>query len=142
MKKVISLLLAILMAFSAVTVAFATDAGAADPDVDVSAPVEGEEGEEGESEEAPVDLGEFQWILDLPFWTVGPALKFAKIALKLVNVYLKVAKIFGIVDKDMGDMIMEAILDMIENSQNAENGEAEEPSTEAPAPDADIPAVA
>lgn len=140
MKKVISLLLAVLMAFSVVTVAFATEGDtAAEPETTLAPEVSEDE---AEGEEPVLDLGEYQWILDLPFWTVGPALKFAKIALKLVNVYLKVAKIFGIVDKDMGDMIMEAILDMIENSQNAENGEAEEPSTEAPAPDADIPAVA
>ncbi len=119
MKKVISLLLAVLMAFSFVTVAFAEDA-AAPEDVEATAPVEGE----GEFTDS-IDLGEYQWILDLPFWTVGPALKFAKIALKLVSVYLKVAKIFGVVDQDMDDMIMGAIMDMIENSQNAENGEAE-----------------
>ena len=119
MKKVISLLLAILMAFSFVTVAFAEGEATEDTNtevVDPNAPAD-------EEEKAPIDLGEYQWILDLPFWTVGPALKFAKIALKLVNVYLKVAKIFGLVEQDMSDMIMSAILDMIENSQNAENGE-------------------
>jgi len=135
MKKVISLLLAILMAFSVVTVAFA------EGDAEGTAPETGEvapgvsEGGEGESEEAPIDLGEYQWILDLPFWTVGPALKFAKIAFKLVSVFLKVAKIFGFVEQDMSDMILGAIIDMIENSQNAENGEVEEPST-VPAADA------
>lgn len=135
MKKVISLLLAILMAFSLVTVAFATEGEAAAPETTDVAP-EGSEGGEGESEEAPIDLGEYQWILDLPFWTVGPALKFAKIALKLVSAYLKVAKIFGLVDQDMGDMIMGAIMDMIENSQNAENGDAEVEESTAPAADA------
>ena len=118
MKKVISLLLAILMAFSFVTVAFAEGEATEDTNTEVADPNAPADGEE-----APVDLGEFQWILDLPFWTVGPALKFAKIALKLVNVYLKVAKIFGLVEQDMSDMIIGAIMDMIENSQNAENGE-------------------
>ncbi len=127
MKKVISLLLAVLMAFSFVTVAFAEgDAEGTVPETSDVAPDAGDEGEE----EGALDLGEYQWILDLPFWTVGPALKFAKIAFKLVSVYLKVAKIFGLVEQDMSDMIMGAIMDMIENSQNAENGEStEEPST-------------
>ncbi len=136
MKKVISLLLAILMAFSLVTVAFATEGEAATPETSDVAPEGGNEGSEGESEEAPVDLGEYQWILDLPFWTVGPALKFAKIAFKLVSAYLKVAKIFGLVDQDMGDMILGAIVDMIENSQNAENGEADVEESTVPATDA------
>jgi len=80
MKKLISVLLAALMMFSLVTVAFAEDTGADDT-------VNTENAAGGS-----VDLGEFDWILDLPFWTVGPALKFAKIALKLASVYLKVAK--------------------------------------------------
>lgn len=132
MKKLLSVLLAILMAFSAVTVAFATDAEAdattteAAVDEEATAPVEGEEGEEGEQ-----DFGDLQWILDLPFWTVGPAFKFAKIAFKLVNAYLKVAKIFGIVDKDMGDMLVDIISDMIKNSQNGEEA-PEESTTVAP----------
>ena len=102
MKKFISLLLAVLMAFSFVTVAFA------------------EETTEAPAEEEIIDLGEYNWILDLPFWTVGPALKFAKIALKLVTVYLKVAKIFGLVEKDMDDYIIDVIKGLIENAQNAD----------------------
>ena len=140
MKKVISLLLAVLMIFSVATVAFATDAPAEDTNtevVDPNAPSnDGAEGEtEGEESVIP-DLGEYDWILDLPFWTVGPAFKFAKIALKLVNVYLKVAKIFGLVDQDMGDMILGAIIDLIQNAENGEQTEepSTEPSTEAPAP--------
>ena len=127
MKKVISLLLAILMAFSFVTVAFAEGEATEDTNtevVDPNAPAD-------EEEKAPIDLGEYQWILDLPFWTVGPALKFAKIALKLVNVYLKVAKIFGLVDQDMTDMLLGAITDMIKNSQNGGSTEAPEETTAA-----------
>lgn len=131
MKKIISLFLALLMAFSAVTVAFATEGETAEPDTTVTEPVE-------EGEEEIIDLGEFQWILDLPFWTVKPALKFAKIAFKLVSVYLKVAKIFGLVEEDMDDMILGAITDLIENSMNGENVEesttaAEESTTAAAA---------
>ena len=122
MKKIISLLLALLMAFSVVTVAFANgdETTAEQPDTTLS---DENNTNEEETPEGSIDLGEFQWILDLPFWTVGPALKFAKIAFKLVSAYLKVAKIFGLVEQDMDDMILGAILDMIENSQNAENGE-------------------
>ena len=132
MKKVISLFLALLMAFSLVTVAFATDA---EPTTEptTAAPVEGE-GDEADS--IIPDLGEFDWILDLPFWTVGPALKFAKIAFKLVSAYLKVAKIFGIVDKDMEDMILDAVLGLIESANNG--GETvEETTTVAPSGDSE-----
>lgn len=120
MKKLISILLAVLMLFSCVTVAFAEGEDAA-PDTEVTESVE------GGAEEGEVDLGGFEWILDLPFWTVGPALKFAKIALKLVNVFLKVAKIFGLVEKDMGDYIMDLLVGMIEDAQNG--GQTEEPTT-------------
>ncbi len=125
MKKVISILLAVLMMFSLVSVAFATeDTGTTDIPV-TEAPEEG-------TESIIPDLGEYNWILDLPFWTVGPALKFAKIALKLVSVYLKVAKIFGLVEKDMDDYIIDIIKGMIDDAQNA--GQTEEPTTEATEP--------
>lgn len=131
MKKIISLLLALLMTFSVATVAFAEG----DVVVDESATEVVEDNtttEDGATDSIVPDLGEYDWILDLPFWTVGPALKFAKIALKLITVYLKVAKIFGLVEKDMSDYIIEAIVALIEQSQNAENGEvAEETTTEA-----------
>ena len=132
MKKIISLFLALLMAFSFVTVSFAEEATAPESTVPEStAPAEG--GALGD-----LDLGEYDWILDLPFWTVGPALKFAKIAFKLVSAYLKVAKIFGLVDQDMTDMLLGAITDMIKNSQNGGSTEVPEETTTAP----DISAVA
>ena len=124
MKKVIALFLALLMAFSFMTVASATE----------------EPTEPAPSDDvlAGVDLGGYEWILDLPFWTVGPALKFAKIAFKLVSAYLKVAKIFGLVEEDMGDMILGAITDLIANSQNGETV----PETDAAAGENTAPAVA
>lgn len=120
MKKIISLFLALLMAFSFVTVSFAEETTAPE----TTAPAEG--GALGD-----LDLGEYDWILDLPFWTVGPALKFAKIAFKLVSAYLKVAKIFGLVDQDMTDMLLGAITDMIKNSQNGGSTEVPEETTAA-----------
>lgn len=134
MKKVISLFLALLMAFSVVTVAFATegepttDSSTGDVTTDVN-----DGAGSGDSEATPEEdeFGDLQWIMDLPFWTVGPAFKFAKIAFKLVSVYLKVAKIFGLVDKDMGDMLMEVILGLIENGGAQAPADPEAPSEEA-----------
>ncbi len=131
MKKIIALLLAVLMAFSFATVSFATEGAPAEDETTTTLPAEDEVtgGEEGET-----DFGDFQWILDLPFWTVKSGLKFAKIALKLVSVYLKVAKIFGLVEQDMDDMIIDAIMQLIQNTQNGEEvpeEEVTEPSTEA-----------
>lgn len=98
MKKLLALLLALIMTFSLGTVAFAEGEDAT-PDTDATEAVDGNEDESAD------DLA---WLLDLPFWTVGPALKFAKIALKLVKVYVKLGIIFGFIDKD-------EIIDQIEN---------------------------
>lgn len=137
MKKIISLLLALIMAFSVVTVAFATGEGA-DAETTAAAPADGEttddpaDGEEAEDPEAEPeqDFGDLQWIMDLPFWTAKSGLKIAKIAFKLVSVYLTIAKIFGLVEEDMDDILLNAILDLIESTQNGE--EVPEESTTAP----------
>ncbi len=92
MKKLLALILALVMAFSVCTVAFATDDAVAE-DTETTTPVDSEETAEGEEDA-------LAWLLDLPFWTVGPALKFAKIALKLVKVYVKLAIIFGVIDEN------------------------------------------
>ena len=124
MKKIISLFLALLMAFSVVTVAFATDGtDAPAQETETTAPAEGEETTD---EEGTQDFGDLQWIMDLPFWTAKSGLKIAKVAVKLVAVYLKVAKIFGLVEKDMDDMLLEAIYDLIAKN---ESGEAPEETT-------------
>lgn len=114
MKKIISLFLALLMMFSVATVAFATGDAAGDTATDAETTIP-----EG------TDLGDLEWILDLPFWTVGPAFKFAKIAFKLVSVYLKVAKVFGLVDKDMGDIALDLIRDLIEQNTKTEEAPAD-----------------
>ena len=110
MKKIIALLLALVMAFSMGTVAFAEgEEGTAPETSETTPPAEDEtaDDEQGTTEDETtgdetVDslLGEYDWILDLPFATVKPALKIAKIALKLGKVYIKLGLIFGFVDKD------------------------------------------
>ena len=126
MKKVISLILAVLMAFSFVTVSFA-EGEVADDNTTVTDPTTPEtDGDETTDGEETTDFGDFQWIMDLPFWTVKSGLKFAKVAVKLVAVYLKVAKIFGLVEKDMDDMIIDAIMQLIQNTENGETLPEEE----------------
>ncbi len=107
MKKFIALVLALLTIFSMSTLAFAEDV--------TEAPAENETTESIEDA-----LGDYAWLLDLPFWTVGPAFKLAKIALKLVKVYLKIASIFDAVDTDA----IYGVLEDLVNS-NANQGEAE-----------------
>ena len=111
MKKFIALLLALLMTFSVATVAFA-----AEETLPETTP------EAGTSEE--IDLGEFQWILDLPLWTVGPGLKIAKIALKFVKLYLKLSSLINNVPDEVVDGVEKAITEMIEKSQQAETAAA------------------
>lgn len=115
MKKIIALLLALVMTFSVATIAFAADETTA-PETETTAPSgEGEGEAEGE-----FDLGEFQWILDLPLWTLKPMLKVAKIVLKFVKVYLKLSEIFGNIPDGVADRIEQIIADMIENAQKPE----------------------
>lgn len=97
MKKFLALVLAIIMAFSVVTVAFATDAQAPEADTTTTAP----------SDEATGEAGSLDWLLDLPVWTLKPGSKILKIALKLVKAFVKVAMAFGIIDAgDIIDQIM------------------------------------
>ncbi len=112
MKKILALVLALIMTFSLCTVAFA----------------EGEVAEDETTTEAVVDegteeAGDFDWLLDLPFWTVKGGAKIAKIALKLVIVIVKVGSVFGLVDTT--DIIGQ-IMDLIASSQS---GDVEETTT-------------
>ena len=109
MKKFIALLLALLMTFSVATVAFAAEETA--PEVDTETTEE-------------IDLGEYQWILDLPLWTLKPGLKIAKIALKFVKIYLKLSAMINNVPDEVVDGVEKAITEMIEKSQQAETAAA------------------
>ncbi len=99
MKKIISLLLALVMAFSMCTVAFANGTDATEGDISAGG-VGNTEGEVTPDDEETEEAGDFDWLLDLPFWTVKPALKLAKIALKFVKIYVKLGVLFGFVDKN------------------------------------------
>ena len=66
MKKIISLLLALLMTFSVVTVAFAEGTEETTAPTETTAPAT-DEGEEGEAV-GETEFGDLQWIMDLPFW--------------------------------------------------------------------------
>lgn len=99
MKKLISLLLALVMVFSITTVAFAEET-TPDENPGVTDEVPGDETTDEEAAPEGEETDPLQFLLDLPFWTVKPMLKFAKIALKLVKLYVKIAVIFGIIDKN------------------------------------------
>lgn len=78
MKKLIALVLALIMAFSACVVAFAADAEEPAPETGTTVAAEEEEGFDP---------------MDIPAWTIGPGLKIAKIFAKLAKVVLKLALI-------------------------------------------------
>lgn len=125
MKKIISLLLALIMTFSVATVAFAEDAAAPEEPAENESVVDS-------IEEA---LGDYAWILDLPFETVGPALKIAKIALKFLKVYWKLCEVFHLDPMETAQGLIEFITDL------ADKEEAPEESVEGTAPEA-TPAIA
>ena len=125
MKKIIALLLALIMTFSVSTVAFATDAEVT-PDTETTAP----EGEADVMDTIEGFLGEYDWILDLPFETVKPALKVAKIALKLVLVYVKICNAFNLDPMETAKGIFEYISKVAEEYK-AENPEVDPEATPA-----------
>ncbi len=126
MKKIISLLLALVMAFSMCSVAFATDGADINDGAAGESTVQPGEGDGAEDSDEDSILGEYDWILDLPFGTVKPALKVAKIVLKLAKVYIKLGIIFGIVDKD-------ALIDQVSDFIGSLIGDDDTATEEAPA---------
>ena len=132
MKKIIALLLALIMTFSAASVAFATEGDAIEPETTVAAPAEGEEVDiMGSIEDF---LGEYSWILDLPFGVVPPALKLAKIALKFVKVYLKICGVFNLDPMETAKGIFEYIAKIAEENEDLKNllDQVEVPTTAVP----------
>lgn len=127
MKKFLALVLALVMSFSVVTVAFAAEETTAAPSEETTAPAEGEEG--SVTDELDEMLGDYAWILDLPAESLKPAFKIAKVALKLVKVYYKICNAFGIDPEDGIAMIM----DFIDGLDLGNNEAAPEEETTAPA---------
>ena len=112
MKKIIALLLALIMSFSVATVAFATEGETTDaPAFEIPEDIA------GTIEEA---LGDYAWILDLPFGTVGPALWFAKMAIKFVIAYVNICNKLGLDPKETATKIFEFIGNALEDYK-AEN---------------------
>lgn len=129
MKKIIALLLALIMTFSVATVAFATEGTEVTPPAtEETTPEAPEEGEESVVDSIEEMLGEYAWILDLPFETVKPALKVAKIALKLVLVYVKICRAFNLDPTETAQKIFEFVGGLTEGE------EAPQEPTETPEP--------
>jgi len=119
MKKLISVLLAILMVFSVVTVAFAADGDAAQD------PAATEETKENSAFDAIVKLliGDGS-IENVPLGTAKAGLKIAKIFLKLAKAFIKVGDALGFID---GDKIF---LDLVNSIAGMINNGGEEPAPE------------
>lgn len=126
MKKLISILLAVLMIFSVVTVAFAAEG-------------EGEEQPAATEENSNAALDAIIKALigdgsieNMPLGTAKAGLKIAKIFLKLAKAFIKVGDALGIID---GDKIFMDLVNSVAGMINT--GDADEGTTE-PAADAPV----
>lgn len=94
MKKVLSVLLAVVMMFTVMSVAFAQDETPAEETTTVAA----DEETTGEDDAFNVD--------EIPAWVLKVGPKFAKVILKIVSIFVKIAFKLGLIDS-------EAIIDQI-----------------------------
>ena len=127
MKKLISVLLAILMVFSVVTVAFAADGDPAEE------PAATEETQENSAFDTIVKLliGDGS-IENIPFGTAKAGLKIAKIFLKLAKAFIKVGDALGFIDGDKIFLdLVNSVAGMLNNGGNEEA--PAEPAPETPA---------
>ena len=136
MKKLISVLLAILMVFSLVTVAFAA---------------------EGEAEEQPAAAEEnsnealnkiIQMLIgdgsieNVPLGTAKAGLKIAKIFLKLAKAFIKVGDALGLINGDEIFMdLVNSVAGMLNKEETPEDPAPETPAEPAPEPPAVDPAA-
>ena len=126
MKKIIALLLALVMTFSVATIAFAAEEDIADAPV-----VEEEAIPDNIADGLKGLLGEYAWILDLPFETVGPALWFAKMAVKFVISYISICNKLGLDPTETAQKIFDFAAGLVEQYKPAEDTAAPEATPDA-----------
>lgn len=131
MKKLISVLLALLMLFSTATVAFAAEGDAAEPETTVAAE---DEAEADDNILKDMDTEDIMGMLEGMSWTeIKFALKVAKIAVKLILVLDKL----GFVDlSPIKNAILDVVWDLIKdyvNQNQTEENTTDADVTEAPA---------
>ncbi len=129
MKKLISILLAVLMLFSVVTVAFAADGD------DAEQPAATEENK-NEAFDAIVKLliGDGS-IENIPLGTAKAGLKIAKIFLKLAKAFIKVGDALGFIDGDKIFLdLVNSVAGMLNKDDSGETTQTEPAPDQNPAP--------